>query len=144
MEEIGRIVDYGEEAGVVRVEIDAKGACHQCSSRSLCSPFGDNRRMVTEAISTKGARPGDVVRLEMEPKSTLGAAFLLYILPVIALVLGYALGVSFIGQEKYGIATSIGALAFSFVLLRLLNPMLAKGKRFKPVVVEIIQKGKSK
>ena len=141
MEEVGRVFEYGDEADVVRVEIEAKEACQHCSSRSICSPLGDNRRMVTEAINTKGARPGDIVRLKMEPKSTVGAALLLYVLPVLTLLLGYMLGVSFLGEEIHGIVAGIGALVFSFALLRLLNPFLAKGRRFQPVVFEIVKKG---
>ena len=140
MEEIGRVFEYSEHGNIVRVEIEAKGACHNCGSRNVCLPFGD-RRMVTEAINEKGARLGDLVRLEMEPKSTLGAAFLLYVFPVVALFLGYALGASVGEKETYGILTGIAALAMSFLLLKALNPILAKGRRFKPVVVEILQKG---
>jgi sigma-E factor negative regulatory protein RseC len=141
MEEIGRVTEYGEDTHLVRIEIEAKGACQHCSSRNFCSPFGDNRRMITEAINEKGARPGDMVRIEMEPKSTLSAAFLLYVLPVLALLSGYALGVSLTGRELHGIIAAIIALAGSFVLLRALNPIFARGRRFKPVVIEIIREG---
>jgi len=141
MEEIGRVCEYGEE-GTVRVEIEPAGGCHTCASRGACLPLGD-RRMMTEAINSKGARPGDVVRIEMEPTSTLSAAFLLYIFPVVALFLGYALGAWTTGEEGYGILAGLVMLALSFVLLRTLNPLLTRSRRFKPVVVEIVQRGRA-
>lgn len=144
MEEIGRVTEYGREDTLVRIEIEAKAACHHCSSRNLCTPFGDDRRMITEAINEMGARPGDMVRIEMEPKSTLGAAFLLYVFPVLALVLGYFLGVSFSGKEVHGIIAAIIALVFSFVILKALNPYFSKGRRFKPVIIEIMQRGEGR
>jgi sigma-E factor negative regulatory protein RseC len=143
MEEIGRVLDVGEDSTLVRVEIEGKGTCHSCVSRHMCVPLGGDRRMMTEAINERGARRGDMVRIEMSPKSTVGAAFLLYVLPVIALFLGYALGYLALGDEKYGIASGLVLLALGFVLLKVLNPFFSKGKRFKPIVVEIIQRGNS-
>jgi sigma-E factor negative regulatory protein RseC len=142
MEEIGRVFEYGQEIGTVRIEIEAKGGCRTCTSRDACLPFGD-RRMMTEAINEKGARPGDTVRIEMKPSSTLSAAFLLYILPVIGLILGYALGAWATGEEEYGIIAGLVLLGFSFVLLRILNPMWTRSRRFKPVVVEIVRRGQA-
>jgi sigma-E factor negative regulatory protein RseC len=143
MEEIGRVFDFGEESTLVRVEIEGKGACHSCASRHVCVPFGEDNRMMTEAINERGARPGDLVRIEMSPKSTISAAFLLYVLPVVALFLGYALGFSAMREEKYGIVSGLVLFALSFILLRALNPVFSKGKRFRPVVVDIIQRGNS-
>ena len=140
MEEIGRVHDYGNEPAIVRVEIEAKGACHNCASRRVCLPFGNDGRMMTEAINERGAQPGDVVRIEMSPKSTISAALLLYVFPVVALFLGYIFGLSTTGEEKYGIAAGVLLLAVSFVLLKVLNPTFSKGARFKPVIVEIIKK----
>ncbi|UCE19378.1 MAG: SoxR reducing system RseC family protein [Gemmatimonadota bacterium] len=141
MEEIGRVYEYGEGCDVVRVEIEGKGACQNCASRNVCVPFGGTNRMVTEAMNEKGARPGDLVRIEMRPKSTVMAAFLLYLLPVVALFIGYALGASATGEEKYGIGAGLFLLVFSFGVLKALNAFFSKGKRFKPVVVEIIRRG---
>jgi sigma-E factor negative regulatory protein RseC len=143
MEEIGRVIDFGEESTLVRVEIEGKGACHNCVSRNVCVPFGGNSRMMTEAMNEKGARPGDLVRIEMSPRSTISAAFLLYVFPVVALFLGYALGASVTGEEKYGIGTGLFMLAFSFVVLKALNSFFSKGKRFKPVVIEVIRRGEA-
>ena len=140
MEEIGRVLDFREGSTLVRVEIEGKGGCHNCTSRNMCVPFGDNRRMMTEAINEKDAQPGDMVRIEMSPRSTISAAFLLYLLPVVALFLGYALGASATGEEKYGIVAALVMLALSFAFLRVLNSFFSRSRQFKPIVVEIIRR----
>jgi positive regulator of sigma E activity len=70
MEEIGKIVGIdGERA---RVEIEPKGGCSHCSARMICNPSGN--KMYTEAINEKGAKVGNIVKLEMDPGSTILAA----------------------------------------------------------------------
>ena len=98
----------------------------------MCVPFGDDRRMMTEAINEKDAQPGDLVRIEMSPKSTISAAFLLYLLPVVALFLGYALGASATGEEKYGIVAALVMLALSFAFLRVLNSFFPEAGNLNP------------
>jgi sigma-E factor negative regulatory protein RseC len=142
MEEIGCVTGYGEDGRLVCVEIEAREACRHCSGRNVCSPFGDDKKMLMEAVNEIGAQPGDVVRIEMESSSTLGAAFLLYILPVLGLFLGYILGESLTGKETYGIIVALLAVAVTFVILRVLNPLFSGSRRFKPVVSEIIRHGR--
>ena len=67
MEEIGKVVSIdGERA---RVEIEPKGACSHCSAKMICNPSGN--KMYTEAINEKGAKVGSIVKLEMNPGSTI-------------------------------------------------------------------------
>lgn len=74
--------------GEADIELARSEACASCGA---CAP--DGRGMLMEGVPVDdGLRPGDRVRVEIAPQATARARTLLFVLPVVALVIGYLAG----------------------------------------------------
>lgn len=82
MTNTGKVISVNDNVATVLVV--KKSACgHNCSSCGACTA----PKIQTTAINTAGAKAGDTVELETKDNSLLGAAFLLYLCPVLLAVL---------------------------------------------------------
>jgi hypothetical protein len=88
--------------GLAQVETTQQEACKSCGAQGMCHAMGGDKRRVITAINQVGAREGDRVVMAMPRKGVLGASFLVYMVPVAAL-LGRRLG------EKMGPGLGPGA-----------------------------------
>ncbi len=73
------------------VRIQPSSACASCDSRDTCDVTSD-KKMVIEVANDLQARIGDRVEISMPEGSLLKLSFLVYFLPVVALVAGAILG----------------------------------------------------
>ena len=118
--------------GFVKVKIVRGSACgDSCASCNLCP----GRETVIEAKNECGANIGDCVVLDMEGGKVINAAFLAYIVPVIALILGTLLGTGVSKSENIGILCGFILLAFSFLVIHVADKRLKA--RYSPAAVRI-------
>lgn len=134
MEEVGKVVEV--KGDLAMVEMAAKGACECCAARIICRPGGD--KMYTEALNEAGAVTGQMVRVDMTPKSAMEAAFLLFIVPIGMLVLGLLLFRKFGSGELPGVLGGLLFLGLYFLVLRFLDKTVSGRRRYRPVVREIV------
>lgn len=83
------------------------GSCKICSSLSPGKPYS----LVTR--NDIGARPGELVRLEIEPREFIGAGASLFLLPLAGFALGYLLASLFLDMGTdggVGLAAGTGIL----------------------------------
>jgi sigma-E factor negative regulatory protein RseC len=139
MKEIGRVLVADERS--CEVEFERSSACASCGA---CSRF-EGQSMRTTLSNTLGAKPGDLVEVEMSARNVLGASAWAYIFPLCMMVLGAVFGRWVL--KLVGIAAewpvAVIALAFvglSFAALRLLNPYFAARRGFTPLMVAILNK----
>jgi len=119
------------------VEIRARGACLHCANRRVCG-IGSAQSVTLEALNQAGARIGQRVLVEINPAFTLTAAAVVFIVPIAGLVAGYLVGDwLFNGSWPVGLVTLAG-LAGGFLLIFLLNKVLAGRKGAKAVVTSVI------
>lgn len=111
---VTRLLDHGRAL----VSVERSTACGgNCSGCEAC--VFDTRLMV-EADNAICAKPGEQVVLESETKRVLGAALLVYMLPVALFFLGYGLGAALSLSQGLCVLTSLigaaagGALAVFF------------------------------
>ncbi len=71
--------------------INRSSACAGCHSQSACHP-SEHKEMIVEAINDLHARIGDRVQISVPAGSLLKATFIVYFVPVLALVLGAITG----------------------------------------------------
>ncbi len=106
---------------VTAVALPACGACH---ARGACSEslFGGSTERTVEARNTAGARVGDLVALELGPRTVLAGAAVLYAIPTAALLAGAALGAT-VGPGLLGLGTdaSVGLFLATFLPAGLLG-----------------------
>jgi len=91
-------------------ESACSGDCHKCAG---CGAVKET--MLLRAENPIHAKPGDKVILTSQSKSVLGAAALVYLLPVVLFLTGYLLGAQLLNQGALmggaGFLTGIGVIA---------------------------------
>lgn len=100
IEEVGTVVELrGAHLAVVRCQ--KSSLCEHCATGATCQLGSDSRERLVEAHNPLGAAVGDRVRVAVSTRSFLQSGFLVYIVPLIALVLGAVLG-KLLGEQLAG------------------------------------------
>jgi sigma-E factor negative regulatory protein RseC len=143
LEEYGNVVELrGKEVAVVLCQ--KSSFCKNCASMQNCQVSDDNRSMLVEAHNVIGAEVGDKVRLVTSSKSFLQSSFLLYIVPLIALIIGavvgHAVGARMPGGPDPNLLAALIGTAFlvgSFFVIRIGSRAIPK-EAFMPRIAEIL------
>ncbi len=115
------------------VEITRSSACGEsCASCGLCP----GRNAVVEAENSIGAKCGDTVTIDMADKKILGAAFMVYIAPLIMMVIGYFAGNAVFGNETAAVISGFALLLMTFAVLICADKKIKR--RYTPRITEII------
>ena len=137
---------HGEEGEVTAlhgnratVKIQTGKGCGRCR---LCTPISDTE-MIVEASFSRQVHIGDRVVLGFRPGVIVQSAFILYLIPLFSLILGYFAGkllfkpwISAGREELFPALTSLVFLFASFVPIRLYDRMKEKDKRFRVYIQE--------
>lgn len=134
--------------GLAMVETVQTEACSHCAGRGACQMMGGEKMRLVPAINEAGAGEGDRVLVAARRKSVLGAGFLVYMGPVIALILGAALGKAY--GPQYGYDAQVAAVVLGLSLLALcwfgvsrLSKRLAGSDKLAVKVVRVIAKAEN-
>lgn len=130
------------------VETVQQEACAHCEARGACMTMGGGKQRVISAVNQAHAEPGDRVRMAMTRRAVLGAGFLVYMVPVIALIVGAALGKAYgprFGWDSQVAAALLGGvcLAVAWFALKAISRRVAGKKEFAVRVVRILAKGEA-
>ena len=99
------------DAVFVEISVPRKSACgHDCEECAGCGMTG--AAIHARASDPVGVKPGDKVVVQSETKKLLGVVALVYLLPVVAFLLGYFLSEGLAEQVRYIIAVAAAAAAF--------------------------------
>ena len=99
------------DAGFVEISVPRKSACgHDCEECAGCGMTG--AAIHARASDPVGVKPGDKVVVQSETKKLLGVVALVYLLPVVAFLLGYFLSEGLAEEVRYIIAIAAAAAAF--------------------------------
>ncbi len=116
-----------------QIKITRSSACGEsCASCGLCP----GKEMLAEADNAVGAAVGDTVLIDMSDKKVLSAAFLVYIVPLIALVSGYFTGAAIFKAETPAVLSALILMAASFLAVMLIDKKVKR--RFTPRIVRVI------
>jgi sigma-E factor negative regulatory protein RseC len=129
----------------VMVMCKKSSLCEHCATSGSCSIGDDAKSRLVEAQNMLGAGVGDEVCISTTTKSFLQSSFLLYIVPLIALVIGAVAG-KLVGENlAIGLDPNLLSAIFgvffmvgSFVLLRVGSSVLEK-ENYMPKVVAILR-----
>ncbi|MCF8031455.1 MAG: SoxR reducing system RseC family protein [Desulfarculaceae bacterium] len=144
MQEEGVVVDT--MGGLAQVETAQQEACKSCGARGACQTMGGDKRRVIAAVNQVGAQAGDRVMLAMARKGVLGASFLVYMVPVFALLAGALAGKKLgpawgLGPQSGAVVLAALALLVAWLVLRRVSKRLAGRKELTVKVVRILQQG---
>jgi sigma-E factor negative regulatory protein RseC len=132
------------ESGTAWVTTTKTNACEGCAAKSSCTVLGGGKEMEVEAINDAGAQVGQKVVLHFQTSPLLKAAFLLYVVPILFLLLG-----AFIGDQaapRFSIDPSacsaiVGFIFFgiSIKLVKSKGNKLARKDAYRPKVIRILK-----
>ena len=106
------------------------GAC-----KGGCKPTD---KVVSANINGCDVRVGDRVILNTETKEVMAAAFLVYILPILALILGYAIGTMIFDKEIFVIFFAICFLVFFFLIVKFAEKNVKKHKKCQISIYKVL------
>lgn len=143
IEEVGIIVELrGKHVALVLCEKNSM--CEHCATAGACHIGDDGRARTVEAVNAIGAQVGDKVRVAVSTRTFLQSGFILYIVPLIALVVGAVIGKAVGENLKVGLNPDLlsaifGAffLAGSFLVIRVGSQALS-AEAFRPRIVAIL------
>ena len=115
--------------------------CESCKAKDACfSLGGGGANAEVKARNTAGAEVGDVVTISIKGSSLLKVSFLVYMLPILALLGGVIIGVlvsNYIPVNENILAGVFGLFAFcgTFIWLKTKGDRLAGKQEFTPEIV---------
>ncbi|MFO7819867.1 MAG: SoxR reducing system RseC family protein [Halanaerobacter sp.] len=107
MKQYARVISKFDSTNQVKVMIQKHSSCGKCGH---CS---EDDNLVLTLDNTLNAEIGDVISIEMKGSNILGAAIVVYFLPLLALVIGY------IGASYLGLSTELSRIGLSGLLFAL-------------------------
>lgn len=116
-------------------------ACESCKAKDACTSLGGGgANAEVKARNTIGAEAGDLVTIAMTSSSLLKATFLVYMLPILALIVGIVLGhllSELTALDKNVLVASFGLLAFSgtFIWLRKKGDKISSTQEYIPKII---------
>jgi sigma-E factor negative regulatory protein RseC len=144
MQETG-IVTGLEENGFAFVKATGGEGCGSCGCRGACQALGGGTERKVTAVNRAGATVGDQVLLTIGSGSFLKASFVVYLLPILALVVGSVIGQKYSSQiwaggnpETVSVLTGLFCLAISFLIIRLFNTRFTQSEKYYPVIEKVI------
>lgn len=144
IEEQGTVIEIKSKTTAV-VMCKKSSFCENCATKGSCILGDDEHTRQIEVNNDLGAEVGDLVRIATSTRSFLQSSFLLYIVPLIALVIGAIIG-KFLGEKFiddldpnllsaiFGVFFMIG----SFVILRVGSSALQQ-ETYMPKIVAILR-----
>jgi sigma-E factor negative regulatory protein RseC len=143
IEEVGTVVELRGRQ-VARVLCQKSSLCEHCATSGACHIGDDGRERVVEASNHLGATVGDRVRVAVSTRTFLQSGFVLYIVPLIALVIGAVVG-KLVGEHLVGgvspdlLSAIFGVffMAGSFLVIRIGSQALP-ADAFRPRIVAIL------
>ncbi|MGM0470951.1 MAG: SoxR reducing system RseC family protein [Bacillota bacterium] len=136
MRQYAQIVETKDDLAVV--EIRRHSSCDKCGK---CQ---GNKDMELEVSNPIGAQEGDLVRIELRDKNLLGAALVVYLVPLLNLFLGYFVGSWFSKQygifnpEVTGVISGFIFLAVSFLIARKYGEVGKAQGKYQPEVKRVV------
>ena len=135
------------EQNRAQVRIERSASCSQCESRGSCQTVG-SKSMVIDVSNSLHAKVGDRVEIGVPTHSFLKFSLMVYLLPVMALIIGAILGEAWgpsLGLESSLSAVLVGGLAMglTFTILRRFDRSAREKKDYQPVMTRIILSAES-
>ena len=115
--------------------------CESCTAKDACTSLGGGgANAEVKAHNTVGAEAGDLVTIAMTSSSLLKASFLVYMLPILAMIGGIVLGHLLSGLtalDKNVLVAFFGLLAFSgtFVWLKKKGDKFSSKQEYIPKII---------
>ncbi len=144
MEHVGQVYEINDENGTAVIKVKRHSTCKSCGGCGILTS-GEDNEMSMEVPNPVGAKVGEFVRISVETQKVILASLIVYVLPVLVLVVAMYITqqVAFSRgleetAEVISIGVGLGAMALFFLTLRLLDKRIARTRKFKPQITEVV------
>ena len=122
---------------VAKIKVGRHSDCSNCGA----CPGSDS--IIISAINKVGAKPGQRVAFQMKEVNVLRAAFVVFIVPLIAISIGVLLGEfigGYFGSITYTFQIMGGIIAFllSLIFIKLFDKATTANQKTQPVIISIL------
>lgn len=137
MENSQEAIVLAVDGAVAKIKVARHLSCENCGA---CP---GSAAMVIDALNHVNARPGQKVLVSMKEVNMVKAAFIVYILPLLALFAGMAVGgyiaAFFIVDPIWGqVIGAVSAFLFSVYYVRHIDRQAGRDAAQKPVIIKIL------
>jgi sigma-E factor negative regulatory protein RseC len=142
MKEKARVIK--KEDGQSLVQIIRVSACSHCEEKCMLAEDSHEMEEMEVLVNDPiGAEVGSMVELEMGTKPILFSAFVVYLIPLVAIIAGYFAGSSWLSVffnngEIAGIIGSVISFFLSFLLLRFFDKKAGAKSYFHPEITRVV------
>lgn len=145
MEEVGVVIKV--DGITAHVSVERKTACEHCTA-GTCSLTAEGARL--EAINEAGAAVGQRVRVSLRSYIYVSGSLFFYGVPALALIAGALLGLGvfsdiFPGRDPEAVAavSAFVCMMLSLVVVKIWSRKAERKNAYQPVVVEVLDNGRS-
>lgn len=126
--------------GKAIVEMETSGECQTCGAKQSCCAIGGSskRQIEIPLVNNRDKlQEGDQIMLSYQPQARLLSAFLVFMLPIIFLIVGYFIGLNVFHTEGKAILIGLVGLLISFFVIWGLNKFVIREKNFLPQILKV-------
>ncbi|QEK12079.1 SoxR reducing system RseC family protein [Crassaminicella thermophila] len=141
MIQVGKVVEILDSKRA-KVLMRKHAACGECGA---CQHGDENMNLNIIAVNEINAEVGDIVEVNMETQNVLGAAFIVYVIPLFAMILGIGIGSYLfkkmgvtVNLEIYAICLGFVLTAIAYLAIKSREGSFKKDKRYMPVISKIL------
>jgi len=141
MEQQGYIIEVVDKK-TAKLKMQRHSACASCGK---CATTSEKKDIIVEVDNTLGAQVGDKVKVNMETVNVLKAAAIVYIVPLVALLVGtigtyFVLNLLKISTNVETISGAIGlvSMLISFLILKKNDNKFRDSREYIPIVTEVV------
>ena len=142
MEQQGYIIEVVDRK-TAKLKMQRHSACASCGK---CATTSEKKDIIVEVDNTIGAQVGDKVKVNMETVNVLKAAAIVYIVPLVALLVG-TIGTYFVldllkintNIETISGAVGLVSMLISFLILKKNDKKFRDSREYIPIVTEVIK-----
>ncbi|MDD7568890.1 MAG: SoxR reducing system RseC family protein [[Actinobacillus] rossii] len=141
---IERAVVIGYEAGKAIVKCQSKSACGGCAAKTACGSSvlseltGQHHEHVFRITTITPVAIGQYVEIGLPERSLLQSVWLIYVLPLMAILVS-----TFIGNQFFNHELSIAAFIFlcttaTFLSVHFYTKKIQKKSAFQPILIRVL------
>ncbi len=132
--EVGKISKV--EGNWMTVQLRTGEQCEVCAAKSACSFGGPKSKYRFIHIPVvQGFQEGNLVYLEYPEKSKIIAALIVFLLPILMILAGYAIANQISQIPNSGVFGALGGFFLSIGVLYMMNKLLSKTGYFLPRII---------
>lgn len=135
LKETGTVVRISGD--ITWVETVSRSTCAQCSAKSVCgqstlSRWASSANLLPMSTPLAGVALGDQMEIAFPANALVSASLLVYLLPLLFLLIGGALGFSIHPNDLFATLGAISGFIFAVMIVQKVSRRWARDPRYSP------------